>query len=63
MALFSQQSDDEDDEESDETTSNDLANNFDGDEGFAKYLAPYAAALILSIGATVAIFKFILLDY
>jgi hypothetical protein len=62
IALFSQQNDDEEAEESDKTTSNDLANNFDG-EGFARYLAPYAAALILSIGATVAIFKFVLLDY
>ena len=37
-------------------------NNFDG-EGFAKYLLPYAAALIGSILATAAVFKFVLLDY
>ena len=37
-------------------------NNFDG-EGFAKYLAPYAVALLGSIVATYAMFKFVLMDY
>lgn len=37
-------------------------NNFDG-EGFANYLLPYAAALIGSLLATAAVFKFVLLDY
>ena len=32
-------------------------------DGFSNYLAPYAFALILSVGVTAAIFKFILLDY
>jgi len=36
--------------------------NFDG-EGFANYLLPYAIALIGSIAATAAVFKFVLLDY
>jgi len=36
--------------------------NFDG-EGFAKYLLPYAVALIGSVLATAAMFKFVLLDY
>ena len=36
--------------------------NFDG-EGFANYLLPYALALIGSLVATAAIFKFVLLDY
>jgi hypothetical protein len=31
--------------------------------GFGGYLAPYALALIASIGVTVAFFKFVLLDY
>jgi len=31
--------------------------------GFAGYLAPYAFALILSIGVTAAFVKFVLLDY
>lgn len=31
--------------------------------GFVGYLAPYALALIISIGATVAFFKFVLMDY
>lgn len=41
------------------TTTND---NFDG-EGFANYLLPYALALIGSVLATAAMFKFVLLDY
>ena len=36
--------------------------NFDG-KGFAGYLAPYAIAVILGLGATGAFFKFVLLDY
>ena len=36
--------------------------NFDG-EGFVGYLLPYAAALIGSVLATAAVFKFVLLDY
>lgn len=36
--------------------------NFDG-EGFANYLLPYALALVGSLVATAAIFKFVLLDY
>lgn len=36
--------------------------NFDG-KGFAEYLLPYALALIGSIVATGAMFKFVLLDY
>jgi hypothetical protein len=36
--------------------------NFDG-QGFARYLAPYAIALIASIAATAAFFKFVLMDY
>ena len=38
------------------------ADNFDG-KGFANYLLPYAIALIGSIAATAAVFKFVLLDY
>ena len=41
---------------------NNIKDNFDG-EGFAKYLLPYAVALIGSILATAAMFKFVLLDY
>jgi len=41
---------------------NNETDNFDG-QGFAKYLLPYAAALIGSILATAAVFKFVLLDY
>lgn len=36
--------------------------NFDG-KGFANYLAPYALALVGSVAATAALFKFVLLDY
>ena len=36
--------------------------NFDG-KGFAGYLAPYAAALLVSLGVTAAFLKFVLLDY
>ena len=39
-----------------------VADNFDG-KGFAGYLLPYALALIGSIVATGAVFKFVLLDY
>ncbi|VEU44821.1 unnamed protein product [Pseudo-nitzschia multistriata] len=35
---------------------------FDG-EGFAKYLLPYAVALVGSVLATAALFRFVLLDY
>lgn len=35
---------------------------FDG-KGFANYLAPYAWALVASIGLTALFFKFVLLDY
>ena len=41
---------------------NEPVDNFDG-EGFANYLLPYALALIGSVAATAAIFKFVLLDY
>eukprot|EP00816_Leptocylindrus_hargravesii_P001902 CAMPEP_0196813436 /NCGR_PEP_ID=MMETSP1362-20130617/36672_1 /TAXON_ID=163516 /ORGANISM="Leptocylindrus danicus, Strain CCMP1856" /LENGTH=123 /DNA_ID=CAMNT_0042189673 /DNA_START=21 /DNA_END=392 /DNA_ORIENTATION=- len=37
-------------------------NNFDG-KGFAGYLAPYAFALLVSVGVTAAFVKFVLLDY
>lgn len=40
----------------------DKLDNFDAG-GFAGYLAPYALALVGSILATVAVFKFVLLDY
>eukprot|EP00536_Pseudo-nitzschia_multiseries_P004574 jgi/Psemu1/10255/gm1.10255_g len=48
----------------DSSNSNDdvVQDNFDG-EGFAKYLLPYAVALIGSVVATAALFKFVLLDY
>mmetsp|Transcript_5641 Transcript_5641/g.16200 ORF Transcript_5641/g.16200 Transcript_5641/m.16200 type:complete len:142 (-) Transcript_5641:1998-2423(-) len=41
---------------------NTVQDNFDG-EGFANYLLPYAVALIGSVVATAALFKFVLLDY
>lgn len=41
---------------------NEPVDNFDG-EGFANYLLPYALALVGSVAATAAIFKFVLLDY
>ena len=40
----------------------DKLDNFDAG-GFAGYLAPYALALVGSILATAAVFKFVLLDY
>ncbi len=43
-------------------SNNTPVDNFDG-EGFANYLLPYALALIGSLVATAAIFKFVLLDY
>jgi hypothetical protein len=45
--------------DSETTTTED---NFDG-EGFANYLLPYAIALIGSVLATAAMFKFVLLDF
>jgi hypothetical protein len=36
--------------------------NFDA-KGFGSYLAPYALALLASIGVTYAFVKFVLLDY
>ena len=45
-----------------DTELSDDKDNFDG-EGFANYLLPYAIALIGSIAATAAVFKFVLLDY
>ena len=36
--------------------------NFDA-EGFGSYLAPYALALLASVGVTYAFVKFVLLDY
>jgi len=45
-----------------DTELSDDKGNFDG-EGFANYLLPYAIALIGSIAATAAVFKFVLLDY
>ena len=46
----------------DTAAENNIMDNFDG-KGFAKYLLPYAVALIGSILATAAMFKFVLLDY
>lgn len=56
----------------DDDTSNDVSisdnssvpkeGNFDG-KGFANYLLPYALALVGSLVATAAMFKFVLLDY
>ena len=40
----------------------DDVDNFDG-QGFANYLAPYALALLASIGVTALFVKFVLLDY
>lgn len=51
--------------EEDESLDNqkiDETKGFDG-EGFAGYLAPYALALLASIGVTWAFVKFVLLDY
>ena len=44
------------------TINNEAKDNFDG-KGFANYLLPYALALIGSVVATAAMFKFVLLDY
>jgi len=46
----------------DQVDNSEVEDSFDG-KGFAGYLAPYAAALILSIGVTGAFVKFVLLDY
>jgi len=40
----------------------DTVDTFDG-KGFANYLAPYALALIASIGVTVAFVKYVLMDF
>eukprot|EP00525_Craspedostauros_australis_P006291 CAMPEP_0198121376 /NCGR_PEP_ID=MMETSP1442-20131203/31920_1 /TAXON_ID= /ORGANISM="Craspedostauros australis, Strain CCMP3328" /LENGTH=111 /DNA_ID=CAMNT_0043780165 /DNA_START=110 /DNA_END=445 /DNA_ORIENTATION=- len=45
----------------DEESSQDAAG-FDG-KGFAGYLAPYALTLVLSVAATAAFVKFVLMDY
>ena len=45
-----------------ETIATTAKDNFDG-EGFANYLLPYVLALVGSVLATAAMFKFVLLDY
>eukprot|EP00532_Pseudo-nitzschia_australis_P005397 CAMPEP_0168185886 /NCGR_PEP_ID=MMETSP0139_2-20121125/14103_1 /TAXON_ID=44445 /ORGANISM="Pseudo-nitzschia australis, Strain 10249 10 AB" /LENGTH=150 /DNA_ID=CAMNT_0008107787 /DNA_START=139 /DNA_END=591 /DNA_ORIENTATION=+ len=44
------------------TKNNEAKDNFDG-KGFANYLLPYVLALVGSVLATAAMFKFVLLDY
>ena len=53
---------DDDDKAASIMTTNTNYNNFDG-KGFVNYLIPYALALLGSILATAAMFKFVLLDY
>jgi hypothetical protein len=45
-----------------ETIATTAKDNFDG-EGFTNYLLPYVLALVGSVLATAAMFKFVLLDY
>jgi len=52
-ALWSNKNDNDDD---------DAVDNFDG-QGFATYLAPYALALLASIGVTFAFVKYVLMDF
>mmetsp|Transcript_21397 Transcript_21397/g.44012 ORF Transcript_21397/g.44012 Transcript_21397/m.44012 type:complete len:132 (-) Transcript_21397:140-535(-) len=62
MTILTAENNDNDNSNSNDVNNVNERNNFDG-EGFAKYLLPYAAALIGSILATAAVFKFVLLDY
>lgn len=48
--------------EDSDANNEDAVDNFDG-KGFAGYLAPYAFALLVSVGVTAAFIKFVLLDY
>uniref|UniRef100_A0A7S2PHQ3 Uncharacterized protein n=1 Tax=Leptocylindrus danicus TaxID=163516 RepID=A0A7S2PHQ3_9STRA len=56
MVQYSQSNSDNGDDDSA------VDSNFDG-KGFAGYLAPYAFALLVSVGVTAAFVKFVLLDY